>query len=51
MNHELIFKIGWCENQKELPADTSGRFRFYGTYKSAPVSGSNQYYYFEALNK
>jgi hypothetical protein len=48
---KLTFKVGWCENQQELPADTSGLFRFYGTLKPAPVSGSKQYYYFEALKR
>ena len=45
----LNFQVGWCENQQELPTDTSGLFRFYGTLKPGPVSGSAQYYYFEAL--
>jgi hypothetical protein len=48
---KLTFRVGWCENQQELPADTSGLFRFYGTLKPAPVSGSQQYYYFEAVKK
>ena len=48
---ELKFKVGWCENQQELPKDTSGLFRFYGTYELAPVSQGMQYYYFEALKE
>lgn len=26
----LFFKVGWCENPKELPENTRGFFRFYG---------------------
>ena len=25
------FRVGWCENGRELPKETAGRFRFYGT--------------------
>lgn len=50
-DRELNFEVGWCENQKELPANTSGKFRFYGKHQPAPVSGSDQYYYFEALKE
>lgn len=27
----MAFRIRWCQNQRELPADTSGTFRFYGS--------------------
>lgn len=27
----LRFRVGWCENARELPKKTEGRFRFYGT--------------------
>ena len=47
----LNFQVGWCENQQELPTDTSGLFRFCGTLQPAPVSGSKQYYYFEASKR
>lgn len=51
MSRRLRFQVGWCENQQELPVDTSGLFRFYGAFTPTPVSNGLQYYYFETLKK
>ncbi len=50
---ELRFTIGWCDNSKSLPEDTSGFFRFYGiTHKSIDTkTDSYEYLYFEKISK
>lgn len=45
---DIDFKVGWCENVRELPKDTSGTFRFYGA--DAPDSEKPHYLYFERVN-
>jgi hypothetical protein len=37
--YPLRFKVGWCNNFRSLPADTTGKFRFYGTNQIEPISG------------
>jgi hypothetical protein len=29
----IRFRVGWCDNRRELPSDTSSRFRFFGKEK------------------
>ncbi len=50
---ELLFTVGWCNNSKPLPKDTSGLFRFYGvTYKSIDnKTNIHEYLHFEKLGK
>lgn len=47
VGQEIRFQVGWCENTRPLPKDTSGRFRFFG--KTLPVDPTipNQYIHFE----
>ena len=40
----IKFKVGWCYNQKEVPSNYDGTFRFYG--KSNPTSENGKYFYF-----
>ena len=49
LGKKLRFKVGWCYNQDELPSNTAGLFKFYGTYQLEPINDSLQYYYFEQL--
>ncbi len=53
VHKELHFTVGWCDNPKPLPKDTSGLFRFYGiTYKSmANKTDKYEYLHFEHLGK
>ena len=46
---ELRFKVGWCENQQELPADTSGTFRFFGKATASQLSRGSVYLHFERV--
>ena len=46
---ELRFKVGWCENRQELPADTSGTFRFFGKTAASQLSGGSVYLHFERV--
>ena len=46
---ELRFKVGWCENQQELPADASGTFRFFGKTAASQLSGGSVYLHFERV--
>jgi hypothetical protein len=41
------FKVGWCENQQELPNDTSVPLRVFGASPSA--SGASRYMFLERL--
>jgi hypothetical protein len=47
VGQEFRFKVGWCDNQQELPKDTSGLFRFFGAASSA--DGEPRYFFFERL--
>jgi len=48
MGHEFRFKVGWCDNQQQLPKDTSGLFRFFGTTSSS--ENLPRYLFFERLD-
>lgn len=39
---QISLKIGWCNNQRELPATTDGTFRFYGKSLS-PENDESQF--------
>ena len=43
----IRFHVGWCDNARTLPADTSGRFRFYGFALPADASLPNRFLDFE----
>jgi hypothetical protein len=51
LGKKLRFKVGWCQNQFELPKETGGLFRFYGTYQTEPIYNGLQYYYFERIKE
>jgi hypothetical protein len=44
----IIFKVGWCNNMKTAPEDTSGEFRFFG---DGSATMEPQYLDFRALPK
>jgi hypothetical protein len=46
---EVRFKVGWCVNEQELPADTSGIFRFFGKTTASPPAGGSVYLHFERV--
>jgi hypothetical protein len=48
MGQEFRFKVGWCDNQQQLPRDTSGWFRFFGTTSSS--ESQSRYLFFERLD-
>ncbi len=41
------FTVGWCENQQELPRETTGPFRVFGT--SPGAQGQLRYLFLEPL--
>ena len=46
----IRFRVGWCVNQSELPRDTKGEFRFWGTFLPDPTyEGGWQYHHFERI--
>ena len=46
----MNFKVGWCDNYQTPPADSSGKFRFYGTgVPGGKDSSAPGYLYFEAV--
>jgi hypothetical protein len=47
---ELRFRVGWCDNPRELPKDHSGRFRFYGLPFPSDPSLPNTYIDFQRLD-
>jgi hypothetical protein len=46
---EIRFQVGWCENTRPLPRDTSGLFRFFGPALPADPSLPNHYLHFEPV--
>ena len=49
VGQEIRFKVGWCENTRPLPKDTSGSFRFFGKTLATAPPFLNQYIHFEPL--
>jgi hypothetical protein len=45
----ICFKVGWCDNAQEVPEDTSGFFRFYGTGTPGATADAPKYLYFERV--
>jgi hypothetical protein len=43
---KIQFRVGWCNNRQEVPADISGMFRFYGEALNEKAANA-QYLYFE----
>ena len=48
VGQKFRFKVGWCDNRQELPKDTSGLFRFFGT--TSTPDGKPGYLFFERLD-
>lgn len=49
VGQEIRFQVGWCENTRPLPKDTSGLFRFFGKTLPAEPTLPNQYIHFEPV--
>ena len=49
VGRQLRFQVGWCQNWKALPKDTSGIFRFFGLPLPADATLPNQYLFFEPV--
>lgn len=47
---EISYKVGWCSNRTELPADLQQKFRFYGV-SSDGSRGENLYLEFRPVRK
>lgn len=45
----MHFTVGWCHNRRELPPNTAGEFRFYGSDARDPYTSGPTYYDFEPL--
>jgi hypothetical protein len=39
---QLAMRVGWCDSPKQLPVDTVGTFRFYGTSMAAASDGEGR---------